>query len=47
MLFLISEAFENNTLIKLNRGNTVKLIIEVRLNLGQHFAFGLTLRNKR
>jgi len=47
MLFLISEAFENNILIKLNRGNTVKLIIEVRLNLGQHFAFGLTLRNKR
>jgi len=28
-------------------GNTIKLIIEVRLNLGQHFAFGLTLRNKR
>jgi len=28
-------------------GNTVKLIIEVRLNIGQRFAFGLTLRNKR
>jgi len=27
-------------------GNTIKLIIEVRLNLGQYFAFGLTLRNK-
>ena len=47
MLFLISKVFENNILIKLNRGNKVKLIIEVRLNLWQHFAFGLTLRNKR
>lgn len=28
-------------------GNTVKLIIKVRLNLGQHSAFELTLRNKR
>jgi len=33
-LFLISEAFENNILIKLNRVNTVKLSNEVRLNLG-------------
>jgi len=40
-------AFENNILIKLNRFNTVKLGNEVRLNLGQHFAFGITLRNKR
>jgi len=28
-------------------GNTVKLIIEVRLNLEQYFTFGLTLRNNR
>jgi len=28
-------------------GNTVKLSIRVRLNLGQQLAFGLTLINKR
>ena len=35
-----------NILIKLNRVNIVKLSKEVRLNLGQNFVFGLTLRNK-
>jgi len=36
-----------NILIKLNRVNIVNLSKEIRLNLGQNFAFGLTLRNKR
>jgi len=36
-----------NILFKLNRVNIVKLSREIRVNLGQIIAYGLTLSNKR
>jgi len=36
-----------NILFKLNRVNIVKLSREIRVNLGQNIAYGLTLSNKR
>ena len=34
-------------MFKLNRVNIVKLSWEIRVNLGQNIAYGLTLSNKR
>ena len=45
MFILISITI--NILFKLNRVNIVKLSREIRVNLGQNIAYGLTLSNKR